>query len=90
MAEPIRTMPLVCDKVSTHQGKDGTRWFAKQPRFVVHFPPVHGAWMKQVDQWCRIRQRQRLRLADCASQDHCRAKLAQCIAEWNQQAPPFN
>ena len=46
--------------------------------------------MKQVDHWFSILQRKRLRLVDFTSKDHLRAKLEQCIREWNQQAQPFN
>jgi transposase len=48
--EAIRTIHLVCDHVSTHHGKEVTRWIPHQPRFVVHFTPVHGSWMNQVEQ----------------------------------------
>jgi transposase len=90
IAEPIRTIHLVCDHVSTHHGKDVTRWLARHPRFVVHFTPVHCSWMNQVEQWCSILQRKRLRIVDFTSKDHLRAKLEQFIREWNQQAHPFN
>jgi transposase len=90
IAEHIRTIHLLCDHVSTHHGKDVTNWFAKYPRFVVHFAPVHCSWMNQVDQWFSILQRKRLRIADFTSKDHLRAKLEQFIWEWNQQAHPFN
>jgi hypothetical protein len=66
-------------RISTHHGKDVTRWFAKHPRFMVHFTPVHGSWMHQVEQWFSILQRKRLRSADFASKDGLRAKLAQFI-----------
>jgi transposase len=88
--EPIRTIHLVCDNVSTHQGKDGSKWLTKHPRFVVHFTPVHGSWMNQVEQWFSILQRKRLRIADFESKDHLRAKLEPFIHEWNQHAHPFN
>ena len=90
IAEHIRTIHLVCDHVSTHHGKEVTRWFTKHPRFVVHFTPVHCSWMNQVEQWFSILQRKRLRIADFPSKDHLRAKLEQFIWEWNQQAHPFN
>jgi transposase len=88
--EPIRTIHLVCDNVSTHHGQEVTRWIAKPPRFVVHFTPVHCSWMNQVEQWFSILQRKRLRISDFESKDHLRAKLNQFIEEWNQQAHPFN
>jgi len=90
IAEHIRTIHLVCDHVSTHHGKDVTKWFATPPRFVVHFTPVHCSWMNQVEQWFSILQRKRLRIADFTSKDHLCAKLEQFIRAWNQQAHPFN
>jgi transposase len=90
IAERIRTIHLVCDNVSTHHGKEVTRWFAKHPRFVVHFTPVHCSWMNQVEQWFSILQRKRLRIVDFISKAHLRVKLEQFIREWNQQAHPFN
>jgi transposase len=83
IAAHIRTIHLVCDNVSTHHGKDVTAWFAKHPRFVVHFTPVHGSWMNQVEQWFSILQRKRLRIVDFTSKDDLHAKLEQCIGEWN-------
>jgi hypothetical protein len=44
----------------------------------------------QVEQWCSILQRNRLRIVDFASKDHLRAMLDQFITEWNQHAHPFN
>jgi hypothetical protein len=52
--ERIRTIHLVCDHVSTHHGKEVRQWLGQHPRFVMHFTPVHGSWMHQVEQWCSI------------------------------------
>jgi transposase len=90
MAEPIRTLHRVGANVSTHHGKEVTRWRANHPRFVVHFTPGHGSWMHPVEHWCSSLQRKRLRIVDFPPKDSRRAKLAQCIWEWNQQAPPVN
>jgi hypothetical protein len=70
IAEHIQTIHLVCDHVRTHHGKEVRTWLATHPRFVMHFTPVPGSWMNQVEQWCSIRQRKRLRIADFASKDH--------------------
>jgi hypothetical protein len=66
----ISTIPLVCDNVSTHHGKEVRTWRAKHPRAVMPFTPVHRSWMNQVEQWCSILQRQRLHIADFESTDH--------------------
>jgi transposase len=88
--EHIHIVHLVCDNVSTHQGKEVRKWFANHPRFVVPFAPVHCAWMNHVEQWFRIVQRKRLRIIDFESKDHLRAKLEQFMQEWNQHAHPFH
>jgi transposase len=88
--EPISTIPLVCDNVSTHHGKEVRPWLAKHPRLVRHFTPVHGSWMNPVEQWCSILQRTRWRIAAVESKDHLRAQLDQFITEWKQLAHPFN
>jgi hypothetical protein len=86
----IRTIHLVCDHVSTHHGTEVRNWFAHHPRVVVPCTPVHGSWMNQVEQWFRILQRTRLRIAEFESNDQLRAKLDQFSQEWHQHAHPFH
>ena len=88
--EPICTLQLVCDHVSTPHGQEVSMWFAQHPRVVVHVTPVQCAGMHPVEPWCSILQRKRLRMVDFASTDHLRAKLDQCMQEWHQQAHPCN
>jgi DDE superfamily endonuclease len=90
MTAAMKTIHLVCDHVSTHHGKKVRTWLVNHARFVVHFTPVHCAWMNQVAQWLSILPRQRWRIVDVESKDHRRQKLAQCIREWNVYAHPFN
>ena len=46
--------------------------------------------MNQVEQWFSILQRKRFRLADFPSKAHLAEKIDHFIAEWNEQAHPFN
>jgi transposase len=87
--EPIKTIHLICDNVSTHHGREVAKWMTKHPRFILHFTPVHCSWMHQVEQWFSILPRKRLRIVDFESNDPLRLKLEQFIHEWNQQAHPF-
>jgi hypothetical protein len=90
IAAHIRTIYLVCDTASPHHGKEVTRWFAKHPRFMGHFAPVHWSWTTQVEQWFSPLQRKRLRMVDFPSKEHLRAKLEPFIRAGNQQTHPFN
>ena len=45
--------------------------------------------MNQVEQWCSIVQRKRLRMADCADKKHLAERLLAFVAAWNDHAHPF-
>lgn len=89
IAPRITTIHVVLDNVRMHKGKQVQAWLAKHPRFVFHFPPVHCSWMNQVEQWFSILQRKRLRIADFADKKHLSQRLMAFVAEWNEQAHPF-
>jgi hypothetical protein len=55
----ITAIHRVLDNVKMHKGKQVQAWVAQHPRFIFHFPPVHCAWMNQVEQWFSILQRKR-------------------------------
>jgi len=86
----ITCIHIVCDNVSIHHGKEVQKWLSKHPRFQFHFTPVHCSWMNQVEQWFSILQRKRFRFADFDSKEAMNASILQFIAEWNDQAHPFN
>jgi hypothetical protein len=86
----ISTIHLGCDHGSTHHGTEVRPWLAQPPRVVMPLTPVHGSWMKHVEQWFSILQRKRLRIADIESKDHRRAQVDQFLKEWNQHAHPCN
>lgn len=88
--DAVTTIHLVLDNVSTHHGKQVRKWLARHPRFVLHFTPVHCSWINQVEQWFSILQRKRLRIVDFKDKADLAGKLHQFIAEWNEQAHPFN
>jgi hypothetical protein len=86
----IKTIHLVCDNARAHTGKHVRAWLPSHPRFMVPFTPVHGSWLNQVEPWCSLLQRKRLRIVDCASTADLEAKLLPFIAEWNAVAHPVN
>jgi hypothetical protein len=88
--EHIRTMPLVCDNLRTHQGTEVRTWWAHHPRVSVHCTPVQCSWRNQVEQWFSIVQRKRVRIGDFESKAQLPTTLDQFISEWTQHAPPLN
>jgi transposase len=61
----------------------------RHPRFKFHHPPVHCSWMNQVEQWFSILHRKRLAIADFQDKAHLAERLHSFVAEWNEQAHPF-
>jgi transposase len=86
----VTVIHVVLDNLRMHKGKKVQAWLANHPRFVFHHPPVHCSWMNQVEQWFSILQRKRLAIVDFASKAELAEKLQQFIAQWNEQAHPFN
>jgi transposase len=42
---------LVMDNSSTHKSPMIRVWFAKRPRYHLHFTPTYGSWLNQVERW---------------------------------------
>ena len=42
---------IIMDNYSTHKTSLIRRWFAKRPRFHVHFTPTYGSWLSLVERW---------------------------------------
>jgi len=42
---------LVLDNYGTHKTPAIRRWFARRPRFHLHFTPTSASWLNQVERW---------------------------------------
>lgn len=42
---------LVLDNYGTHKTPKVIRWFARHPRYHLHFTPTSGSWVNQVERW---------------------------------------
>jgi transposase len=42
---------LIVDNYGTHRTALIRKWFAKRPRFHVHFMPTYGSWINLVERW---------------------------------------
>jgi len=42
---------LIMDNYGTHKSQMIRNWFAKRPRFHVHFTPTYSSWLNQVERW---------------------------------------
>lgn len=42
---------LILDNYATHKTPTVKRWLARHPRFHLHFTPIGGSWLNQVERW---------------------------------------
>ena len=42
---------LILDNYGTHKTALIRNWFAKRPRFHVHYTPTYGSWLNLVERW---------------------------------------
>jgi transposase len=42
---------IIVDNYATHKSAIIRKWFAKRPRFHVHFTPTYGSWINLVERW---------------------------------------
>ena len=48
---PHLDVHLVMDNYCTHKAPSIKAWFARHPRFQVHFTPTSASWLNQVERW---------------------------------------
>jgi transposase len=52
---------IILDHYGTHKTASIRKWFAKRPRFHVHFTPTYGSWINLVERWFAEITNKRLR-----------------------------
>ena len=54
-------MHVVMDNASSHKTKLIRRWFAKRPRWHVHFRPTSSSWVNQVERFFALLSEQQIK-----------------------------
>jgi transposase len=80
---------LIMDNYGTHKSPKVVRWFARHPRYHLHFTPTSASWLNQVERWFADLTEKRIRRG---SFDSVRSleKAIRDYLEQNDKAPkPF-
>lgn len=80
---------LVVDNYATHKTDSVDRWMKKHPRFKMHFTPIGGSWLNQVERWFASLTDKALRRSVHTSVDALIDTIDQYIASANGSAKPF-
>src|ERR1700736_3099304 len=80
---------IILDNYGTHKTAMIRKWFAKRPRFHVHFTPTYGSWINLVERWFAELTNKRIRRGVFRSVKDLEAAIREYIAVHNEDPKPF-
>ena len=80
---------LIMDNYGTHKTPLIRKWFAKRPRFHVHFTPTYGSWLNLFERWFAELTDKQLRCGVHRSVAQSKAAIREFIAAHHAPAKPF-
>jgi transposase len=81
---------LVMDNYGTHKTQAVRAWFARHPRFHVHFTPTSASWLNQVERWFSTLTTQYLRRSTHRSTQALEKAIKEYLTSYNQNQRPFS
>ena len=80
---------LIVDNYGTHKTAMIRKWFAKRPRFHVHFTPTYGSWINLVERWFAELTNKRIRRGVFRSVKELESAIREYISVHNEDPKPF-
>jgi transposase len=80
---------IVLDNYGTHKTALIRNWFAKRPRFHVHFTPTYGSWLNLVERWFAEITNKRIRRGVFRSVGELESAIREYIDVHNEAPKPF-
>ena len=80
---------LVLDNYGTHKTRGVVRWFARHPRYQLHFTPTSGSWVNQVERWFAEITEKRIRRGSFTSVPSLETAIQDYLNHNNEHPKPF-
>jgi transposase len=80
---------LVVDNYGTHKTPSVIRWFARHPRYHLHFTPTSGSWVNQVERWFAEITEKRIRRGSFTSVCSLEKAIREYLEHYNEKPKPF-
>lgn len=80
---------LIIDNLSTHKTPAIKRWFARHPRFHVHFTPTSASWINLVERWFALLTERQLRRGIHRSTRELERAIKEFLDVHNSDPKPF-
>lgn len=80
---------LVMDNYGTHKTPAVRHWFARHPRFHIHFTPTSASWLNQVERWFATLTQQQIRRGTHRSTVQLENTIRSYLEVYNADPKPF-
>ena len=80
---------IILDNYGTHKTARIRKWFAKRPRFHLHFTPTYGSWINMVERWFAEITNKRIRRGIFRSVKELELAIREYIKFHNERPKPF-
>jgi len=80
---------IIMDNYGTHKTARIRNWFAKRPRFHLHFTPTYASWINLVERWFAEITNKRIRRGVFRSVKELEAAIREYIDVHNENPKPF-
>ncbi len=80
---------LIMDNYGTHKMPKVKRWFARRPRYHLHFTPTSASWLNQVERFFGLLTERRIRRGTFGSVRALETAIRDYLTHHNQNAKPF-
>ena len=80
---------IIMDNYSTHKTPLIRNWFARRPRFHVHFTPTYGSWLSLVERWFAELTNKQIRRGAFRSVPQLKAAIQEFIDAHQVNPKPF-
>jgi len=80
---------IVLDNYATHKTPVIRRWFARRPRYHLHFTPTHASWLNLIERWFGLLTQRQIRRGSHASVWQLKTAIQEFLAASNEHPKPF-
>jgi len=80
---------LVMDNYGTHKSPTVKAWFARHPRYRLHFTPTSGSWLNLVERWFAILSQRQIKRGSHRSTLELEKAIRNFLDVHNQDPKPF-
>jgi len=80
---------VIMDNYGTHKHPKVRAWFAKRPRFHVHFTPTYASWLNQVERWFGLISQQAIKRSSFRNVKELIVRIERYIDFHNTHSIPF-